>query len=68
MSPAFIETAGTDDRKDKVGIFGRKFAPAFGCAGAHDRGVGRLDRLGLQIALGDLVELAFVVERIVFGP
>jgi hypothetical protein len=68
MGPAFIEAASADHGKDQVGIFCRKLAPAFGGAGAHDRGVGGLERLGLEVAFGDLVELALVVERIVLGP
>src|SRR5262249_56097767 len=41
---------------------------ALGGGGVHQGGVRALDRLGRQIALGDLVELAFVVEAFVLGP
>src|SRR5262249_9445873 len=59
---------GANDRKNQVRVFGRKVAAALGGPGAHDGGIRALDRLWVQIAFCDLVELALVVERVVLGP
>ena len=49
-------------------MFRRELAAALGGAGVHHRRVGALDRLGREVALGDLVEPAVVVEGVVLGP
>ena len=43
-------------------------AAALGCSGIHDCGIGLLNWLGLQVAFGDLVEAALVVECVILDP
>ena len=65
---AFLQPAGADHGEHEIAVLHRIVPAELGGAGVHDRGVGVLDRLRRQIALLDLEEAAFVVERVVLGP
>jgi hypothetical protein len=68
MRAALVEAASADHGEDEVAVLDREVAAEFGGPRIHDRRVRILDRLGREIALGDLEEAPVVVERIVLGP
>ena len=65
---AFVELVLWKRHVGDVAVLGGEVPAALGATGIHQRRIGLLDRLGLQVALLDLVVLADVIEFFVLGP
>ena len=62
------DVVAADIGEDEIAVLAGEVAAALRRAGVHDRRIRRLDRLRLQIAALDAVELAVEVESLVRGP